>query len=98
MFQRTTYQILIIIAQGSNYWDKSYKRGFEQMHSFKIEEGRMQDLARKVGFWDRGKLEIVCNQLREGASIDYIVRGKIPIEKANSKKIYLYGDRIDDAL
>ena len=50
------------------------------MHSFKIEEGRMQDLARKVGFWDRGKIEIVFNQLTEGASIDYIGRGKILIE------------------
>ena len=68
------------------------------MHSFKIEEGRMQDLARKVGFWDRGKLEIVCNQLIEGASISYIGRGKLPIEKANSKKVGQYGDRISDAL
>ena len=68
------------------------------MHSFKVEEGRMQDLARRAGFWDRGKLEIVCNQLIEGASISYIGRGKLPIEKANSKKIDQYGDRIADAL
>ena len=49
------------------------------MHSFKVEEGRMQDLARRASFWDRGKLEIVFNQLIEGASISYIGRGKLPI-------------------
>ena len=68
------------------------------MHSFKVEKGRMQDLARRASFWDRGKLEIVFNQLIEGASISYIGRGKLPIENANSKKIDQYGDRIADAV
>ena len=83
---------------GDHYWNKWEKNPYRKEKGSFIKHEEVRKVAEEMKFREERKVEEIAVMLEHGANLGIEGEGRWPSQEKNNKSVYLFGERVADAL
>ena len=80
------------------YWEEWVTNSYREEKGSFIDHNELSKVAKEMNYSEMRKVEEIAVMLEHGADIGVEGEGRWPSEEDNNESVYIYGERVADAL